>query len=104
MALAGGALKRAAVSAVPAGGPTIQQFLKPGFPFELVSAEKADRIAWLSYEEGKRNVFTAGAPDFKAVRVTNFTKDDGIDLTGPAVITSEVPEARVAQILAAVTA
>ena len=72
----------AAAPAVAPGKPTIQQFLKPGFPYELVSADKADRIAWLSYEEGKRNVFTAGAPDFKPARVTNFTKDDGIDLTG----------------------
>ena len=65
-----------------AAGPTIQQFLKPGFPYELVSAAKADRIAWLSYEEGKRNVFTAAAPTFAVTRVTNFLKDDGTDLTG----------------------
>lgn len=81
VALAGSTLTRAAAPAVAPGKPTIQQFLKPGFPYELVSADKADRIAWLSYEEGKRNVFTAAAPDFKAVRVTSFTKDDGIDLT-----------------------
>ncbi len=65
-----------------AAGPTIQQFLKPGFPYELVSAAKSDRIAWLSYEEGKRNVFTAAAPTFAVTRVTSFLKDDGIDLTG----------------------
>ncbi len=80
VALAGGTLTHA-VAPVAAAGPTIQQFLKPGFPFELVAAASTDRIAWLSYEEGKRNVFTAAAPDFKPVRVTNFTKDDGIDLT-----------------------
>lgn len=82
VAFAGTALMRADAPRVPAGKPTIQQFLKPGFPFELVSAARADRIAWLSYEEGRRNVFTAAAPDFRATRVTSFTKDDGIDLTG----------------------
>jgi len=82
LACAATALPRAEAPRVLAGKPTIQQFLKPGFPFELVSADKADRIAWLSYEEGKRNVFTAAGPDFKATRVTSFTKDDGIDLTG----------------------
>jgi len=81
VAFAGTALTRAEAPRVPAGKPTIQQFLKPGFPYELASADKADRVAWLSYEEGKRNVFTAAAPDFRAVRVTSFTKDDGIDLT-----------------------
>jgi dipeptidyl-peptidase-4 len=61
--------------------PSIASILKPGLPLELVSAKKADRIAWISYEEGKRNVFTAAGPAFKAVRVTSFLKDDGIDVT-----------------------
>jgi len=62
--------------------PTVAQFLKPGLPIELVSARKSDRIAWIAYEEGKRNVFTAAAPDFRPMRVTPFLKDDGTDLTG----------------------
>jgi dipeptidyl aminopeptidase/acylaminoacyl peptidase len=61
--------------------PTIAEFIKPGLPLELVSAKKVDRIAWISYEEGKRNVFTAAGPAFDPVRVTSFLKDDGIDLT-----------------------
>ena len=47
-----------------------------------MSAKNADRIAWLSYEEGRRNVFTAVAPAFRPVRVTSFMNDDGTDLTG----------------------
>src|SRR6188768_3375343 len=61
--------------------PTIAQYLKPGMPIELVSADKVDRIAWIAYEEGKRNVFTAVAPAFAPSRVTSFLKDDGIDMT-----------------------
>jgi dipeptidyl aminopeptidase/acylaminoacyl peptidase len=61
--------------------PTIAQYLKPGLPLELVSARKADRVAWISYEAGLRNVFTAVAPAFTPVRVTSFMKDDGVDLT-----------------------
>ena len=61
---------------------SIASILKPGLPLELVSAKKADRIAWISYEEGRRNVFTAAAPDFRVVRATSFMKDDGVDLTG----------------------
>ncbi len=60
---------------------SIASILKPGLPLELVSAKRADRIAWVAYEEGKRNVFTAAAPAFRAVRVTSFLKDDGVDLT-----------------------
>ena len=36
--------------------PTIAQFLSPGYPEELASAEKTDRIAWLAFESGKRDV------------------------------------------------
>jgi dipeptidyl-peptidase-4 len=60
--------------------PTIDQFLGPGFPEELVSAKKVDRIAWLGSERGLRNVYTASAPGFKPVRLTKFLKDDGIIL------------------------
>ena len=61
--------------------PTIAQFLKPGLPIELVSAKSVDRIAWISYEAGLRNVFTAVGPAFTPVRLTSFMKDDGVDLT-----------------------
>jgi dipeptidyl-peptidase-4 len=61
--------------------PTIEAFLTPGYPTELVSAKRADRIAWTAYEHGQRNVYTAAAPDFKPVRLTSFLKDDGVELS-----------------------
>jgi dipeptidyl aminopeptidase/acylaminoacyl peptidase len=59
----------------------IDQYLAPGYPFELVAAKKADRIAWLAFERGMRNVYTAVPPAFEPVRVTRHLDDDGIDLT-----------------------
>lgn len=59
----------------------IDSYIGPGYPYELVSAKKADRIAWLAFERGQRNVYTANAPAFSAVRLTRFLEDDGIDLT-----------------------
>src|SRR5574341_2362008 len=61
--------------------PTVEQFMSPSSPLELVSAKKADRVAWMAYEKGTRNVYTAGAPNFTPVRLTRFLEDDGIDLT-----------------------
>jgi dipeptidyl aminopeptidase/acylaminoacyl peptidase len=61
---------------------TIAGLLTPGYPLELVSARKADRIAWLAYERGLRNVYTASAPDFRPGRVTRFLDDDGVDISG----------------------
>jgi dipeptidyl-peptidase 4 len=61
--------------------PTMAQFMSAGYPLELVAARKADRIAWIANDKGLRNVFTAAAPAFRAVRVTSFMKDDGVDTT-----------------------
>jgi len=61
--------------------PTIAQFLSPAAPSDLVAAKKADRIAWIVYDRGMRNVYTAAAPDFKPVRLTHFQKDDGVEMT-----------------------
>src|SRR5580765_2181858 len=61
--------------------PTVAQFLGPASPLEISSAKKTDRVAWVTYERGMRNVYTAAAPDFKPVRLTHFMKDDGVELT-----------------------
>jgi dipeptidyl aminopeptidase/acylaminoacyl peptidase len=66
--------------AAAASSPSIEAFLTPGYPTELVSARKADRLAWTAYEHGQRNVYTAAAPDFRPVRLTSFLKDDGVEL------------------------
>src|SRR5258708_650688 len=70
---------RGASTAGPSS-PTIDQFLAPGTPIEIVAAKKAERIAWTAYEHGLRNVYTAAGPDFAPVRLTNVVKDDGVEL------------------------
>jgi dipeptidyl aminopeptidase/acylaminoacyl peptidase len=61
--------------------PTMEQFFGPASPLSLATAAGADRIAWMSYERGMRNVYTAAAPDFRPVRLTEFMEDDGIDVS-----------------------
>jgi hypothetical protein len=61
--------------------PTVEQYLGAAWPYELVSAKKAERIAWIADERGARNVYTAAAPAFRPVKVTPFVGDNGIDLT-----------------------
>src|SRR5579871_59152 len=65
-------------SAAPPEIPAYQRFLSPASPQEVVAARKADRIAWVDYAEGKRNAYSAAAPSFTPLRLTNFLKDDGI--------------------------
>ena len=66
------------LSSAPPEAPSYKQFLSPASPQEVVAAKKVDRIAWVDYAEGKRNAYTAVAPAFAPVKLTNFTKDDGI--------------------------
>jgi dipeptidyl aminopeptidase/acylaminoacyl peptidase len=61
---------------------TIEQVLSPAFAYDLVAARQVDRIAWLEHERGARNVYTAAAPDFRPVRLTETLSDDGVDLSG----------------------
>src|SRR5262245_704103 len=60
---------------------TVEQFLSPPFPLVFASAKKADRIAWVGYDRGKRNIYTAAAPNFTPVKLTSFDRDDGQDIT-----------------------
>jgi dipeptidyl aminopeptidase/acylaminoacyl peptidase len=59
---------------------SIRDVLSPAFPYNLVAARRADRIAWIENERGMRNVYTAAAPEFRPVRLTSVAEDDGIDL------------------------
>ena len=70
------------VASAPPKVPSYQQFLSPASPQEVVAARKVDRVAWVDYAEGKRNAYTAVAPLFAPVRLTNFLKDDGIMMSG----------------------
>ena len=71
----------AATSTNRATAYTIDQFLSPASPLEMSAAKRADRIAYVVYERGMRNVYTAAAPDFKAVRITRFLDDNGVDVS-----------------------
>jgi dipeptidyl aminopeptidase/acylaminoacyl peptidase len=51
------------------------------FPTELVASPSGSRIAWAADELGKRNVYVAEGPDFKARKITNYANDDGQEIT-----------------------
>src|SRR5690349_13010427 len=51
------------------------------FPTELTASSSGARIAWAFDERGVRNVYVAEAPGFRARKLTNFTNDDGQELT-----------------------
>ncbi|GMV10949.1 MAG: hypothetical protein AMXMBFR55_26830 [Gemmatimonadota bacterium] len=67
--------------AAAAGGFTLDQVTSYPFPGELGAAAQADRIAWTLNEAGVRNVYVAEGPAYTPRRLTNYTQDDGQELT-----------------------
>ena len=51
------------------------------FPTELTSAAIGGKIAWAIDAAGRRNVYVAEAPDFKPRKLTNYSEDDGQEIT-----------------------
>src|SRR4051794_8641178 len=71
----------AAAASAQAGGFSINQVKSLPFPNELVASPRGSRIAYALNEEGKRNVWVADGPQYKARQLTNYTLDDGQELT-----------------------
>jgi dipeptidyl aminopeptidase/acylaminoacyl peptidase len=65
----------------PAGSFTMAQVKSYPFPNELTSSPSGSRIAWALNESGLRNIWVAEGPAFVARRLTNYTADDGQELT-----------------------
>jgi dipeptidyl aminopeptidase/acylaminoacyl peptidase len=64
----------------PAASFTLEQVLSAPFPSDMVAAPGGAKVAWLLNERGARNIWIAQAPDYKGIRLTNYTGDDGTDL------------------------
>ncbi|RZK82704.1 MAG: S9 family peptidase [Pedobacter sp.] len=60
---------------------SLKDVLSYPFPSELTAARTGERIAWAVNEQGKRNIYVAEGPDFKPLKITNFSEDDGQEIT-----------------------
>jgi hypothetical protein len=59
-----------------AAGPfTLNQIMSAPFASAPVASPTGAKVAWLENEQGKRNVYVAAGPDWKARRITNVTKE-----------------------------
>jgi dipeptidyl aminopeptidase/acylaminoacyl peptidase len=71
-----------AIAALTFGLPAVLGY---PFPSDLVSGPDGRTIAWVLDERGVRNVFVAKAPDYHARMVSNFSADDGQEITNLAI-------------------
>ena len=60
---------------------TLEQITSSPFPSELVASQKGERVAWVFDKEGRRNIFVAEGPQFRARQLTRYNADDGQELT-----------------------
>jgi len=56
-------------------------FKKYPFPTELAAASTGSRITWAMDEEGQRNVYVAEGPAFTPRKLTDFSQDDGQEIS-----------------------
>src|SRR4030095_8398184 len=60
---------------------TIENFLSPAFPTNLVASKDGNTIAWVFNDKGSRNIYIAESPGFIAKKITNYIGDDGVDIS-----------------------
>jgi dipeptidyl aminopeptidase/acylaminoacyl peptidase len=65
-------------------GFSIEQVMSAPFPTELVAAPSGGHLAWVFDDEGERNIWVAGPPDYEGRALTSYRGDDGQEITGLA--------------------
>jgi dipeptidyl aminopeptidase/acylaminoacyl peptidase len=75
-------LLTALVASVSLGAPfTMDEVLHYPYVSELAAAADGDAIAWVRNVAGVRNVWIARGPDFTPRQMTEYTEDDGQEIT-----------------------
>ncbi|MFN0086525.1 MAG: prolyl oligopeptidase family serine peptidase [Blastocatellia bacterium] len=62
-------------------GFKLEQVLSAPFPSDLTASPKGERVAWAFDAQGRRNVWGAEGPDFKARKLTAYDQDTGEELS-----------------------
>ena len=60
----------------------IEALMSSPYPSGLSAAPAGGLVAWVQNDEGKRNIWVAGPPDYRGRQLTTYTKDDGQDVSG----------------------
>jgi dipeptidyl-peptidase-4 len=63
---------------------TLEEIMSSSFPSHLTVSPTGNLVAWVFNREGKRNLWVAEAPDYRARQLTDYSFDDGQPIEGPA--------------------
>jgi dipeptidyl aminopeptidase/acylaminoacyl peptidase len=61
---------------------TLEQIMSAPFPTALTASPSGEKVAWAFNHQGRRNVWMAEAPGYGPKQVTNYSQDDGQELSG----------------------
>jgi len=61
---------------------SLEEILSYSFPSDLQVSPKTDFVAWVFNIQGKRNIWIARGPEYKAKPVTSYNEDDGQEIRG----------------------
>jgi hypothetical protein len=64
----------------PASSPSIDEVLSVPYVTGY-AADAAGDVAWVEYRRGPRNAFVARSPEYATVKITDFSQDDGDEVT-----------------------
>ena len=73
------------VQLIAQGSFSIEDIKSSPFPEELSASAQTNRIAWVFNEQGRRNIYIAEGPEFDPIKITNYTQDDGQELTSVSI-------------------
>ncbi len=60
---------------------TLEQVLSAPFPADLIVSKTGNRLAWSVNEQGRRNIWVSEGPTFSGRQLTNYSADDGAELS-----------------------
>ncbi len=60
---------------------TLEQILSAPFPSDLTASKNSSRVGWVFDQQGKRNIWAAEAPVFAVRQLTEYSEDDGQELS-----------------------
>src|SRR5712692_8224442 len=75
----------AAHFAVASQEPSLQGFLSAPFLSSIVGAPNANRFVWITEHQGRRNLWLAEGPDYRARPLTHYDSDDGQEISNVSI-------------------
>ena len=59
---------------------SLEAIMNYAFPSDLIASPQGDSVAWVFNWQGRRNIWIAKGPEYRAQQLTQYSLDDGQEL------------------------